>query len=187
MIIELCNVVHVSLQHRTRGNHALPVSLQVLVVLRYYAVGGFQDPFGQGHGIHKSTISMCIARVSAAICSHARDYIFSLEILKKEEELARSSTRCVVCHVSWGQSIDGTLIPIKAPVNDEHLYVCRKGFHALKIQVVADSDLMFRDIVVRYPGSAHDSYIWNNSAISAKFTNGDFGVIVGKSGTNVLP
>ena len=66
-IIKLCKVVHVSLQHRTRRNHALQVSLQILVVLRYYAVGGFHDPLGQGHGIHKSTISRCIARVSAAI------------------------------------------------------------------------------------------------------------------------
>jgi hypothetical protein len=28
-------------------------------------------------------------------------------------------------------AVDGTLIPIKAPSVDEHLYVCRKGFHAL--------------------------------------------------------
>jgi hypothetical protein len=30
-------------------------------------------------------------------------------------------------------AVDGTLIPIKAPSVDEHLYVCRKGYHALNI------------------------------------------------------
>ena len=32
-IIKLCNVVHVSLQHRTRRNHALQVSLQKNVIM----------------------------------------------------------------------------------------------------------------------------------------------------------
>ena len=28
-------------------------------------------------------------------------------------------------------AIDGTLIPIRAPAKEEHLYVCHKGFHAI--------------------------------------------------------
>jgi hypothetical protein len=34
-------------------------------------------------------------------------------------------------------AVDGTLIPIKAPSVDEHLYVCRKGYYALNIQMFA--------------------------------------------------
>ena len=34
---------------------------------------------------------------------------------------------------------DGTLIPIKAPSVDEHLYVCRKGYYALNIQSVCNA------------------------------------------------
>ena len=70
MIVDLCGVVQNRIQNRTRRNHALPVSMQVMIALRFYAVGGFQDPLGQGHGLHKSTVSRCIYRVSAAICSH---------------------------------------------------------------------------------------------------------------------
>jgi hypothetical protein len=36
-------------------------------------------------------------------------------------------------------AIDGTLIPIKAPSVDEHLYVCRNGYHALHIQCVCNA------------------------------------------------
>ena len=33
-------------------------------------------------------------------------------------------------------AVDGTLIPIKAPSVDEHLYVSRRGYHAINIQCV---------------------------------------------------
>ncbi|KAK3735190.1 hypothetical protein QZH41_005656, partial [Actinostola sp. cb2023] len=33
-------------------------------------------------------------------------------------------------------AIDGSLIPIKAPNKEEHLYVCHKGFHAINVMAV---------------------------------------------------
>jgi hypothetical protein len=44
-------------------------------------------------------------------------------------------------------AVDGTLIPIKAPSVDEHLYVCRKGYHALNIQCVCNAKNKFLDVV----------------------------------------
>ena len=38
-------------------------------------------------------------------------------------------------------AIDGTLIPIAAPVDAEEAYVCRKGYHALNIQAVVEPSL----------------------------------------------
>ena len=32
-------------------------------------------------------------------------------------------------------AIDGTLIPIRTPFKNEHLYVCHKGFHGILIVV----------------------------------------------------
>ena len=40
-------------------------------------------------------------------------------------------------------AVDGSLIPIIAPNNNEPEYVCRKGFHAINIQVVADASLRY--------------------------------------------
>ncbi|XP_062613105.1 uncharacterized protein LOC134274877 [Saccostrea cucullata] len=38
-------------------------------------------------------------------------------------------------------AVDGTLIKILAPPRNEPSYVCRKGYHALNVQAVADTSL----------------------------------------------
>lgn len=157
-IIQLCDTVSRDLNHRTQRNHALPVSLQVLTALRFYAVGGFQDPLGQGHGLHKSTVSRCISRVSMALCQHTHQYInLPAGVDAMREIHQKFYALCGLPRVLG--AVDGTLIPIKGPVHDEHLFICRKGYHALNVQVIADCDLIIRDAVIRYPGSAHDSYL----------------------------
>ena len=40
-------------------------------------------------------------------------------------------------------AVDGTLIPIKGPSEDEHLYIGRKGFHCLNVQVICDHTLRY--------------------------------------------
>ena len=81
-------------------------------------------------------------------------------------------------------AVDGTLIPIKAPSVDEHLYVCRKGFHALVVQGVCDANNVFTNIVAHYAGSTHDAHIWNNSKLSEAFESGIIknGWLLGDSG-----
>ena len=41
-------------------------------------------------------------------------------------------------------AIDGTLIPIKGMASeDEPSFICRKGFHAINVQAVVDSELRY--------------------------------------------
>ena len=46
-------------------------------------------------------------------------------------------------------AVDGTLIPIKTPSVDEHLYVCRKGYYALNIQCVCNAKKQSLNVVAR--------------------------------------
>ncbi|CAC5362789.1 HARBI1 [Mytilus coruscus] len=86
-------------------------------------------------------------------------------------------------------AVDGTLIRIKAPSVDEHLYVCRKGYHALNIQGVSNSNNRFTNVVARWSGSTHDSHIWNNFNLSMAFESGRItnGWLLGDSGYGLKP
>lgn len=57
-------------------------------------------------------------------------------------------------------------------------------FFSLNVQTVSSTDLKILDIVARWPGSAHDQYVFNNSLLKRKFETGDFGnaLLVGDSG-----
>lgn len=74
--------------------------------------------------------------------------------------------------------VDGTHVGIIAPSVDSFAYVNRKQNHSLNIQVVTDETFLFRDVVAKGPGSAHDIFIWRNSTIRPRFQQGDLhGVI----------
>jgi hypothetical protein len=73
--------------------------------------------------------------------------------------------------------VNGTHIPICKPRNhpDPEIFRCRKGYYSLNAQVVAGPDNKFYDIVARWPGSTHDSRVYDNSYLCVKMENGDFG------------
>jgi len=86
-------------------------------------------------------------------------------------------------------AIDGIHIHIKRPKEDEHVYVNRKLFHSLNIMAVCDAKYRIINFNARYPGSSHDSFVYNNSYIRTRFLNGDFGdgLLLGDSGYPLEP
>jgi hypothetical protein len=69
-------------------------------------------------------------------------------------------------------AIDGTHIPILAPSDNGITYVNRKGVHTIVTQTVVDSNCLFTDIVVGWPGSVHDARVFSNSTIYEKAKTG---------------
>ncbi|XP_015758774.1 PREDICTED: putative nuclease HARBI1 [Acropora digitifera] len=59
--------------------------------------------------------------------------------------------------------IDGSLVKIRAPVENPESYICRKKYHALQLQVVCDDNMMLLDAFTGWPGSVHDSRVLRNS------------------------
>ena len=56
-------------------------------------------------------------------------------------------------------AVDGSHIPMIAPSVDEYAYVNRKQFHSISMLAICDANLIFQDVVARWPGSHHDSFI----------------------------
>ena len=54
-------------------------------------------------------------------------------------------------------AIDGTLINIVAPTEDENIYVNRKGNHSMNILAVCNAKMLYTYVVSKFPGSTNDA------------------------------
>jgi hypothetical protein len=68
-------------------------------------------------------------------------------------------------------AIDGVLLPIEAANNFANAsdFYCRKGFHALNVQAISDTDgrIIYATVGV-VPGCAHDSWAWKQDSMCGK-------------------
>ena len=77
----------------------------------------------------------------------------------------------------WGFSscagaIDGTHIPIQAPLENRTDYINRKSYHSIVMQALVDSKYLFRNVVIGWPGSVHDARVLSNSELYNRGCNG---------------
>ncbi|XP_060556908.1 putative nuclease HARBI1 [Ruditapes philippinarum] len=170
-IYDLCEALNNDLSRPTKRSNALPVSLQVLMALRYYATGSFQSVVGDGYSVSSMSVSRCVRDVSYFITRRLQNEI-KFPLLDEQQRLVKQGFYEIAQFPHVLGTVDGTLVPIRAPHDDEHIYVTRKGFHALNIQGISDSNNMLLNLVVRWPGSTHDAFILANSGISEEFESG---------------
>lgn len=69
-------------------------------------------------------------------------------------------------------AIDCTHIAIKAPSENEYVYVNRKHVHTINTQIICDAQMALTNVVARWPGSTHDSFILTNSSVGNKMQAG---------------
>ena len=105
-------------------------TLQLLIALRFYANGAFQNTVGDMIGVHKSTACRVIRRVSLALSRRLPRYV---NLPNEAEAIAvKQHFRQAFGIPGIIGCIDGTHNRIQAPSEYEHLYVNRKGYHSIK-------------------------------------------------------
>ena len=154
----------------TSRSHSIPTTTQLAVTLQFLATGTFQTVVASCHGISQCSVSRCIANITDALCSCASDLIhFPNEDGQRRNQLRFQDKygfpKVLGC-------VDGSHIPIVAPPTNEPLYVNRKGYHSINVQAICDADFRFIDIVVKWPGSTHDAFIWRQSGINQFINSG---------------
>uniref|UniRef100_A0A3P9B6H7 Putative nuclease HARBI1 n=1 Tax=Maylandia zebra TaxID=106582 RepID=A0A3P9B6H7_9CICH len=65
--------------------------------------------------------------------------------------------------------IDGTHVRIIAPSEDEAVFVNRRNFHSINVQIVFNAACKILDIVAKWPGSTHDARMLSESSIRQLF------------------
>lgn len=156
-------------------NTALTPSEMVLVTLRFLATGSILQIIGDFNGIDKSTVSRTVTKVLRCI-AQLRNQFINMPSTEEEFQKVKQGFYSISRFPKCIGAVDCTHIRIQSPGgNNAEIFRNRKGFFSFNVQVICDHNLNIQDIVCRWPGSTHDSTIFNNSRIRARFENGEFG------------
>ncbi|XP_066593192.1 putative nuclease HARBI1 [Prorops nasuta] len=170
--------------HMRQWNKTISPTIRLLVALRFYATGCFLLVVADFNGICEKSAQKIVHEVSAAISELRPHYI---KLPQTKGEMMRTMNDNF--HLSGMIRVIGAIDCIHVRVKsyggeDAELFRNRKGFFSLNVQCLVNSRLQFLDIVVRWPGSAHDNTIFENSRLKFRFDNFEFenGIILGDRG-----
>lgn len=163
--MRLCNELRPYISRRdTSFRRAVPTSKRVAVCLWRLAGNSEYRTISHLFGIGRSTACSITNEVCRTLVCHLlKRYIKMPTGDRLEAVISRFKSRKGFPQV--GGAIDGTHIPIKAPVIHPDEYYNRKSFHSVVLQAVVDSYLFFTDICVGWPGRVHDARVFANSLL----------------------
>lgn len=145
--------------------------MQVLITLNFLGYGSYQKSLcGFSYNMmSQPSTSRCIELICTYIVRLMPKYV---KFPTTPEELAavkqgffdKKGIRGVI------GAVDGTHVQIIAPsrTDDEHpptTYIDRSGNYSINVMLICDSDSLVLACDSRYPGSCHDSAIWQVSPI----------------------
>jgi hypothetical protein len=139
--------------------------------------------------IHKSNICRTIRRVTNQIAQLSRQYI---KMPNNNQELMATKQGFfqIAGFPRVVGAVDCTHVSIQSPGGPTaELYRNRKGYFSINVQAICDSELKLLHIISRWPGSVHDSTIFNNSPLPVEFRMGRYGngFLLGYSGYPCKP
>ena len=183
--------LQVHLEHPTNRSRALSPSSQVFIALRFYASGSKSAlaECASLHGCSKSSASRALRRVTTALVN-IRNHEVRFPTTPAAVTTAQREFFNVAGFPQVVGAVDGTLVGIHGcnygP--DEHVFVSRKGRHAINVQLICSAQYKIINVVARWPGSTHDSRILRESQIGRQLANHELqGVLLGDSGYPLQP
>lgn len=183
----ILDLINGELQKHTNRNNPVPPELQLLIALRFYATGSFHMMDADLFGVHQTTVTRIVHKVSRILASLSGDYIKFPTIEQQAAQRLRFFQIDNFPNVIG--LIDGTHIEIEKPsVPHSELYRNRKSYFSINVQLMMDADFKINDIVARWYGSAHDSRVFFNSRLYDKLEDmQNDSWILGDSGYQCLP
>lgn len=170
-----------NLEKETERNHAISSTEQFAAALRYYACGSFQSVIGDTCGLSQPSIFRAISSVSKEL-DNLWDETIYFPVDSREIQTIKQAFYNIGKFPNVIGCIDGTHIPILKPNEYEWQYLNRKLYHSINVQAVCDYKGKFINMVVKHPGSAHDSFILQDSSLWTHMENNEsVGFILGDS------
>nr|CAI5851451.1 unnamed protein product [Callosobruchus analis] len=178
---------------------AIDKQTKVLVALHFFATGSYQIDIGYNLfcALSRAAVSRCIDEVVNAL-NQSQIINRWIHFPRSREEMQNSRLQFYSKYRIPGVIgvIDCTHVAIFPPsAGDaefpEHIYVNRKHYHSLNVQLICDANLKIINVNAKFPGSSHDSYIWSRSNVQRTMRqinqrHSDF-FLIGDSGYPLRP
>ena len=167
-VIELLADIQEDIREDSDKNCALSPCLQLPIALRFLATGAFHRVTGDLVGVARTTAGRKIHKVISAIAGIRRRYI-TYPVTNADREVAKREFFEIGEFPGVVSVIDGTHVPILCPPGpDAELYRNRKGFMSINVQATCNAKHRITNVVARWPGSTHDSRVWDNFTLRVR-------------------
>ncbi|KAJ1214843.1 hypothetical protein NDU88_002454 [Pleurodeles waltl] len=147
---------------------------KLLAVLHVLASGSFQTTGALVAGISQPSFSAFLPKVLDAIIGLTPLHICFPNTLQKQQETKQGFYLISGFPHVLG-AIDCTHVGLVPPAATEHLYRNRKHTHSINVQAIVDHQERITNIVAKYLGSVHDSFIFRHSTINQHFQDERYG------------
>ncbi|KAJ1150774.1 hypothetical protein NDU88_003563 [Pleurodeles waltl] len=151
--------------------HTSPPETKLLAVLHMLASGSFQTTGDLVAGISQPSFSAFLPKVLDAIISLTPRHISFPNTQQKQQETKQGFYQINGFPHVLG-AIHCTHVRIVPPAATEHLYRNKNHTHSINVQAIVDHQGLITNIVAKYPGSVHDSFIFRHCTINQHFQDG---------------
>ncbi|RVE39824.1 hypothetical protein evm_015526 [Chilo suppressalis] len=182
--LDVLQLIEHQLEFPNDKNNSLSPINQLLLTLRFYATGCHQLTIGDFCGVSRTTANRVIHRVTAAIATLGHN---NIKFPQTEADIRKTQIDFynIAKFPKVMGALDCTHIKIISPGGCyAETFRNRKGYMSINVQAICNAQLLFTDLVVRWPGSSHDERIFSASRRHAMFESGIYGdaVLVADSG-----
>lgn len=154
VVEELLAEIGPLLQHKTNRNYALTPEQQLLSSLHWFGHGSQYHVNARAHGLHKSTVCRYVHKVATLI----NEFFFHKYVRWPDDvTYVIDDFKNIAGFPDIVGLLDGTLVRIDAPSEDEPAFVDRNNDHSINLTLVAGPKHEFFFASCKCPGSVHDS------------------------------
>jgi hypothetical protein len=167
-------------QERERGRYVTP-QVKVMTALRYLASNSHQLGIADCFKLQQSSISRYVNLCVDEWAKHISKFVYfptNEAVLRQNQQQfykLASMPEIIGC-------IDGTHVSVTVQPTLNNDYVNRKGKTTINVQAVCDPVGRYMNLVAKWPGCTHDSFVLRNSDVWDAFEEKQipFGKLLGK-------
>lgn len=156
-------------------NFRRPISVEerVAMSLARLGTGDGLRMVGEVYGVAECTISRIVREFCKMVRLHLQKIFIQVPNENKFRVLAKEFER--LHNIPYIiRAIDGSHIPVLAPVIGGEDYYCRKSFHSALLQGIVDTNCIFWDYEFGWAGSLHDWTVFQQTKVGRACMEGRF-------------